>query len=84
MDGHFPEQSEKIASYPNMETLLLLPTFESSDDFTGDTMNPVAYRLANGTYTFNYWDAQRTWTGLSPNMIFQQSAIKTIPCLQMK
>lgn len=51
----------------------LIAHFEPSDDFQGDTMNPPAYRLANGPYSFSSWDENNPEGSFPPNMIFQQS-----------
>lgn len=48
--------------------------FEISNDFQGDSLNPPAYRLANGPYRFEYWDANQPERTYPPNMIFQQSS----------
>lgn len=48
--------------------------FELSNDFQGDSLNPVAYRLANGPYRFVYWDANRPERSFPPHMVFQQSS----------
>lgn len=48
--------------------------FEASDDFPGDSINPAAYRLANGPYSFSYWDANHAEGVFPPNMVFQQSS----------
>jgi hypothetical protein len=47
--------------------------FEPSNDFPGDSMNPVAYRLSNGPYVFSYWDPGHAEGEFPPNMVFQQS-----------
>lgn len=48
--------------------------FELSNDFQGDSLNPAAYRLANGPYRFGYWDANRPQRSYPPHMVFQQSS----------
>ncbi|MBK9291971.1 MAG: CotH kinase family protein [Bacteroidetes bacterium] len=48
--------------------------FEPSNDFQGDSLNPVAYRLANGPYRFGYWDANQPERTYPPHMVFQQSS----------
>ena len=48
--------------------------FELSNDFQGDSLNPVAYRLANGPYRFEYWDANQPERTYPPHMVFQQSS----------
>ena len=71
--GSYSGQSEKIGITPD-GNIALTAIFEESDDFPGDEMNPPAYRLANGTYTFNYWDANEPEGKFPPHMIFQQSS----------
>ncbi len=51
----------------------LKAVFEPSDDFPGDEMNPLAYRLANGPYRFTFWDANQPEGAFPPHMVFQQS-----------
>lgn len=48
--------------------------FEISNDFQGDSLNPVAYRLANGPYRFEYWDENQPERSYPPHMVFQQSS----------
>lgn len=48
--------------------------FEPSNDFQGDSLNPRAYRLANGSYLFSYWDENNASRKFPPHMIFQQSS----------
>ncbi len=48
--------------------------FEPSDDFLGDSLNPAAYRLANGPYRFEYWDANQAERSYPAHMVFQQSS----------
>jgi hypothetical protein len=71
--GAFSGQAEKMEITP-ANNLQLTAHFEESDDFQGDEMNPTAYRLANGSYTFSYWDANEAENSFPPYMFFLQSS----------
>ncbi len=47
--------------------------FEESTDFPGDDLNPPAYKLTNGPYTFNYWSPLEPENSFPPHMLFLQS-----------
>ncbi|MFO7978428.1 MAG: T9SS type A sorting domain-containing protein, partial [Bacteroidales bacterium] len=47
--------------------------FEPSDEFPGDEMNPVAFRLSQGDYHFSYWDPNEPEGSFPDHMIFQQT-----------
>jgi uncharacterized repeat protein (TIGR02543 family) len=70
--GSLAGQAEKIVITPT-GNIQITAHFEESDDFQGDEMNPPAYRLANGAYSFSFWDANEPEGSFPPHMIFQQS-----------
>jgi uncharacterized repeat protein (TIGR02543 family) len=72
--GTFSGSSETLEVTPT-GNIQLTAHFEPGNDFAGDAMNPPAYRLANGSYTFSYWDAHEPEQRFPPSMVFQQSAI---------
>jgi hypothetical protein len=71
--GTYTGQKEKVEITPSND-IQLTAHFETSDDFTGDEMNPPAYRLASGPYSFTYWDANATAGSFPPHMVFLQSS----------
>ncbi|PKP53948.1 MAG: hypothetical protein CVT92_01945 [Bacteroidetes bacterium HGW-Bacteroidetes-1] len=71
--GYSNSQSEKIDITMSSNTIIRA-IFEVSNDFPGDSMNPQAYRLANGPYSFTCWDENNPEGQFPPHMIFQQSS----------
>jgi hypothetical protein len=72
--GSFSGIAETLDITPS-GNIQLTAHFEPGDDFAGDEMNPPAYRLAKGSYTFSYWDAHKPEQSFPPHMVFQQGAI---------
>lgn len=62
----------KLAITPNGD-IQITAHFEESNEFTGDAMNPQAYRLINGPYSFTHWNPNAPEGTFPPHMIFQQS-----------
>jgi hypothetical protein len=71
--GQISSQSE-TAELIMTANSLVEAVFEPSNDFAGDSLNPVAYRLANGPYHFTYWDENNAERNFPENMVFQQSS----------
>jgi hypothetical protein len=72
--GDASGQAEQIGITPTNDAQYIA-RFEISNDFPGDSMNPVAYRLANGPYEFNYWGSGNAQGSFPPHMVFQQSSM---------
>lgn len=71
-EGGITQTSESI-TFQMAGDMMIRAVFEVSNDFQGDSINPVAWRLANGTYHFDYWDMDQPERVYPHNMVFQQS-----------
>lgn len=72
-EGAISAQSESI-ELSLQQAAEVIALFEISNDFPGDSLNPAAWRLANGPYRFTYWDPNKPERVFPPNMVFQQSS----------
>jgi hypothetical protein len=72
--GDASGQAEQITITPTNDAQYIA-RFEISNDFAGDSMNPAAYRLANGPYVFGYWDTNNPQRSYPIHMVFQQSSM---------
>lgn len=72
-EGASNAQSESVELSLQQATELTA-VFETSNDFTGDSLNPAAWRLANGPFRFTYWDPNKAEREFPPHMLFLQSS----------
>lgn len=71
-EGDINQTSETV-TFTMSADMLISAVFELSDDFQGDSINPQAWRLANGAYKFDYWDESQPERTYPANMVFLQS-----------
>ncbi|HQQ12533.1 MAG TPA: CotH kinase family protein [Bacteroidales bacterium] len=71
-EGGINQNSETV-TFTMSADMLISAVFELSDDFQGDSINPAAWRLANGAYKFDYWDESQPERTYPANMVFLQS-----------
>ena len=72
-EGDVNQTSETI-EITMSANMVIHAVFAISNDFQGDSLNPIAWRLANGAYHFSYWDENNAERTYPPHMVFQQSA----------
>ncbi len=72
--GDITEDSDTLQITLN-KAKTIYANFEDGLAFEGDEMNPIAYDMADSTFTFDYWSDEEPEGSFPEHMVFQQSSV---------